>query len=308
MKNTLYSRLSVLAFAAVVLAGCSELKTGGQTTNPLFVYVLPDGFRSPSSPNFHGVAIQQAGWEIRNCRQCHGGTYAGANAISCVSAGCHVDASGNAKSPESCNTCHGTFSGDPADTTTWVPPRSLSGDTSSTSRGVGAHEEHMIAAAMDLSTPVGCATCHTVPSGVYASGHINGSSPAQVTFGGQIVVTPSGGLTPQPSYDAQSLRCSNTYCHGNFRARKATSQSPFIYTDTVIAGSNYSPQWTGGDTQDACGTCHGMPPAGHLNFGSSIAACTSCHYLNGTPGATQLDQSIHINGKIDVYGKEYSFK
>ncbi len=305
MKTTFYFRLSIFAAIALLLYGCSELKKGAvPPTSPVFVYVHPDGFGNSSSPNFHPNTIQQAGYEIRDCRQCHGGNYTGATALSCVSSKCHVDANGNAKSPESCNTCHGTFSGDPGDTLSWAPPRSLSGDTLYTARGVGAHFHHLESDSMRYSTSVGCSTCHTIPSSVYAAGHMNGSAPAQVVVSGSIATTPSGGISPSPSYDAQSLRCSNTFCHGNWRLRKANSQNTFIYTDSVIVGANYSPLWTGGTAERACGTCHGLPPTGHLNI--SGAKCTACHYLTNQYGP--LDKTTHINGKIDLYGKEYSFK
>lgn len=309
MKTTFYYRLSIFALAAVLFCGCSELKKGAQTTNPVFVYVHPEGFRSPSSPNFHGKAVQVAGWEMRDCRQCHGGTYSGGNAISCVSSGCHVDATGNAKSPESCNTCHGSFSASVNDTMSWAPPRSTASDTSTTAHGVGAHQTHLVGTGEHSSTPVPCVGCHTIPSGVYASGHISAQGTAQVVITAALATLPSGGITPSPSYNAQTMQCSNSYCHGNWRLRKSNSKNPDTYTDSVILGANFSPRWTGGDSEAACGTCHGLPPTGHFNYGSSIAVCTSCHYLNGsTRGKPQLDKYIHINGKIDLYGNEYNFQ
>jgi predicted CxxxxCH...CXXCH cytochrome family protein len=308
MKTEWYFRLSIIVVAAVFLSGCSELKNGSQTTNPVFVDVHPEGFKSASSPNFHGIAIQNSGWEIRTCRQCHGGTYSGSNAISCISAGCHVDANGSPKSPESCNTCHGTFSGLASDTLSWAPPRSIAGDTAVSARGVGAHQFHLIAADMDLSNAVACNSCHRVPSSVYAPGHFDSPLPAQVSFVNQLAKTPSGGIVPSPRYDSQSLTCNNTYCHGNWQLKKSTSAYQFVYTDSVINGSNFAPQWTGGNSQAACGTCHGMPPAGHQNFGTSVTTCTSCHYYDQSKQSGPLDKSTHINGKIDLYGQEFSFR
>lgn len=309
MKTEGYYRLSIVVAAAMSLSGCSELKNGSQAVNPVFVYVHPAGFALPSSPNFHGIAIQNSGWEIRTCRQCHGGSYTGSNGISCVSAGCHVDANGNPKSPESCNTCHGNFQSAANDTLSWSPPRSIAGDTSESARGVGAHQFHLLATLMNLSKPATCNSCHSVPSSVYVPGHFDSPPPAPVTFVNALANTPSGGLTPSPSYDSQSLRCNNTFCHGNWQLLKSNSPYQFAYADSVISGANYSPQWTGGDSQVACGTtCHGLPPAGHQNFGTSVTTCTSCHYLDPAKQSGPLDQSIHINGKIDLYGQEYSFR
>lgn len=308
MKTEGYIRLSLVVVAAMLLSGCSELKNGSITTNPVFVYVHPEGFKSPSSPNFHGIAIQNSGWEIRTCRQCHGASYTGSNAISCVSSGCHVDANGNPKSPESCNTCHGSFGSAANDTASWAPPRSIAGDTSESVRGVGAHQFHLNTAFMDLSEPVACNSCHNAPSSAYVPGHFDSPLPAPVAFVNPLAKIPSGGSTPAPSYDSQSLRCSNTFCHGNWQLQKSASPYKFVFTDSLISGANFSPQWTGGDSQDACGTCHGLPPTGHQNFGTDVATCTSCHYLDPKKQSGPLDQSIHINGKIDLYGQEYSFR
>jgi len=308
MNTEAYFRFGFIVLAAIVLAGCSKLKNESQATNPVFVYVHPEGFESPSSPNFHGIAIQNAGWEMRTCRECHGGTYAGENGVSCLSSGCHVDANGNPKSPESCNTCHGSFASPANDTLSWAPPRSIAGDTAESIRGVGAHQFHLNAAFMDLSNPLACNSCHEVPSSVYVAGHFDSPLPARVTFVNQLALTPSAGITPAPTYDAQSLQCNNTFCHGNWQLQKSNSQNSFAYSDSVMSGANFSPVWTGGDSQDACGTCHGMPPAGHVNFGTSVSMCTSCHYLDPSKQSGPLDKSIHINGKIDLYGKEYNFR
>ncbi len=306
MKTEWYFQLSLIVVAAIFFSGCSELKNGSQAMNPVFVYVHPEGFKSAASPDFHGNAIQKAGWEMRDCRQCHGGSYTGSNAPTCVSAGCHVDANGTPKNPESCNTCHGTFSGMADDTLSWTPPGSISGDTATSARGVGAHQFHLIAANMDLSNVVACNSCHRVPSNVYDQGHFD--SPALVSFVNQLAKVPSGGMTPSPTYDAQSLTCNNTYCHGNWQLQKSNSAYQFAYTDSAISGAHFAPQWTGGDSQDACGTCHGLPPAGHRDFGTSVSTCTSCHYYDQSKQSGPLDKSIHINGKIDLYGQEYSFK
>jgi hypothetical protein len=60
----------------------------------------------------HQGYIRSRNYPLVLCQQCHGASYTGGPvvAISCEQSGCHVDASGNAKSPETCNACHGTFS------------------------------------------------------------------------------------------------------------------------------------------------------------------------------------------------------
>ncbi len=302
--------IRILSMGVVPLAlwGCSELKNSSQLTNPISVDVHPTGFASPASPNFHGIEVQNNSWDARKCQQCHSGLSTGIDAPACTSSGCHVDANGVAKNPQACNTCHGIFTGTATDTVTWAPPRSIAGDTLNTARGVGAHQYHLNASLMRLSNPKACGSCHQVPSSVYVAGHFDNPLPARVSFTDALASTPSGGQVPVPQYDPQSLTCRNTYCHGNFQLNRATSQYDFVYTDSVMSGANFSPLWTGGDSQAACGTtCHGLPPAGHLDFGSS-ANCTSCHYLDPGRQSGPLDKSIHINGKIDLYGKEYSFR
>lgn len=63
--------------------------TGGRHTNYLRAHVDP----------------------LSECRFCHGATYTGGPIadVTCQRSGCHADAAGNPKSPESCNTCHGVF-------------------------------------------------------------------------------------------------------------------------------------------------------------------------------------------------------
>ena len=307
MKNKGYLQLSAILVAALIISGCSELKNGSVPVNPVFVYVHPQGFKTPTSPNFHGIAIKDAGWEIRTCRQCHGGSYTGDNAISCVSSGCHVDANGNAKSPEACNTCHGNFTGVATDTLSWAPPRSLSGDTAESAGGVGAHQYHLNASLVRYTNPIACNSCHNVPSSVYVPGHFDSPPPAPVVFANKLGTTPSQGITPSPGFDSQSLLCNNTYCHGNWQLRQsaAPAQFKFAYTDSVISGAKFAPQWTGGDADGACGTCHGLPPAGHFDF---QATCTNCHYLDPAKQGGHLDKSIHIDGKIELYGQQYSLQ
>jgi hypothetical protein len=78
----------------------------------------------------------------------------------------------------------------------------------------------------------------------------------------------------------------------------------------VMGGGNASPIWTGGSSQYACGTCHGLPPKGHLLV--TPGTCGICHTNpNGNPivdhDGNIIDPARHINGKINVYGSEYGF-
>jgi predicted CxxxxCH...CXXCH cytochrome family protein len=84
----------------------------------------------------------------------------------------------------------------------------------------------------------------------------------------------TGGFTPTWT----GTTCTN-YCHGSSLA---------------AGGTITAPSWTGGTTQDACGTCHGVPPpAPH----STSTACGSCH-MGYT--STTVNLANHINGTLEV--------
>jgi predicted CxxxxCH...CXXCH cytochrome family protein len=102
--------------------------------------------------------------------------------------------------------------------------------------------------------------------------HVNGT--AAVSLG---VLSSRGGATP--SFTPGTLTCA-TYCHGA----------------TLGGGTNPTPTWTGGASQSACGTCHGLPPpAPH----TTSTACGSCHpgYTSSTVNAT-----THLDGTVQATG------
>src|SRR6266702_180107 len=157
-----------------------------------------------------------------------------------------------------CNTCHGSA-------TSNAPPVGTRGETSTTARAVGAHQVHL---SSTLGKPVACAECHTVPT---AMNHANGS--VQVAFGS---LTKTGGANPIWN----GAICASTYCHGATLAAGGTLQTP---TWTTVNG-----------TQDACGTCHGIPPpAPHVQNTS----CGSCHACDTQ---TTVNLATHIDGKLDL--------
>ena len=83
-----------------------------------------------------------------------------------------------------------------------------------------------------------------------------------------------------PSVDgSQAPTCSN-YCHGS----------------SFTTGSNHAPSWTTvNGSQDACGTCHGVPPASPHPQNKS---CGSCH--GSCYSETTVDPTKHVNGQLDV--------
>lgn len=251
----------------------------------------------------HPGYLKAHGFNLPSCQPCHGAGYTGGRVdVSCEQSGCHATTAGAPKSPEACNTCHGQFRGDPADTLTWAPPRALNGDTLATAHGVGAHQFHLRGAGNYSALAVPCNTCHVVPSNIYAPGHLDMQNGAEVNLSG-LAVLPSADGTPNAAYDAATQRCNNTYCHGKWTLSKSTSPWPFVYADSTIQGAAFSPTWTGGNAEATCGTCHGLPPAGHTDFGQP---CSACH-TNAFDASGHLDKTKHMNGKVDVFNQELDF-
>jgi len=292
MKNILTPRFLIgiltIAFAA---AGCSDLKDTLPATT-LATGVHPDGWLTKTSKDFHGEAIRGQGWDMRSCKTCHGGTYAGGTSgVTCRT--CHTETLG----PEHCNVCHGSANNS-------APPRDLKGNTATTFRGVGEHQVHVLGTAR--SAAVGCSDCHVLPSGgIYDTTHI-GANPgqAEITLIGGLASRATSGVTPVPVYYAESASCANTYCHGAFRN-----------------GNGINPVfWNGGAAlSTACGSCHGdvskttlaeqaLPKtAAQGGNHPNNLACSNCHdgVINASMNFT--NSSKHIDGYLNLFGQDREF-
>jgi predicted CxxxxCH...CXXCH cytochrome family protein len=262
------------------------------------------GWKQTNDANFHGQYIKTDSWEMFKCTGCHGSDYNGGAVtdVSCMASNCHVDQNNNKKSPEACNTCHGVFTAKADSALTWSPPKSVNGESSTSVKGVGAHQKHL--ATGTFGKTVKCSECHSVPSQTFVSGHLDSNLPAEVVMNDTLarLITANGLLVPNPIFNSSTFSCQNTYCHGNWRLRRATSTVQFAYADTVMVGANYSPLWTGGSPQATCGSCHALPPTGHIP--ATPATCVNCHtgIVNGS--GVIIDKEKHINGKINVFGSE----
>jgi predicted CxxxxCH...CXXCH cytochrome family protein len=118
----------------------------------------PLGFLDETSPDFHGIALQKAGYPLGDCRVCHGDDYqGGVVGVTCAGA-CHSNG------VEACDTCHGK-DGDPLPVS-------------------GAHEKH----AMD------CAGCHIVPEDARQKTHPNGN--VEIQFSGLATKTEEATWSP----------------------------------------------------------------------------------------------------------------
>jgi len=245
-----------------------------------------DGIVNPSSPNFHGKYIAaNLAWDMRACGSCHSADYSGGIAApTCLT--CHTSTNG----PEACNTCHGDFN----DPSKIAPPSALNGSIVTTYAGVGAHNAHLYE--NDLGNNVRCSTCHKFPSSMYAEGHLGSDSKAEVIFGRLAVQSGAN-----PNYSFSNNTCADTYCHGNFVFYRDSSTFAFAYTAATMEGNYFSPKWNQVDgSQAACGTCHGLPPTGHV--AATLNTCVNCHAGVVDNQGNIIDQTKHINGVKNVFG------
>jgi len=175
--------------------------TSCYTCHPSFPHVT--GWAVDTSSTFHGEYIRSDSWDMRPCRSCHGDTYAGGiSGVSCRT--CHTAPAG----PENCTTCHGSANN--------APPRDLNGNLSGSARGVGSHQKHLTGSGRYSALDMSCTSCHTVPGAVYTPGHLDTPIPAEVLFHSSLAVADPTGVPGPPFYAADSLRCGNVFCHGNF--------------------------------------------------------------------------------------------
>ncbi len=243
----------------------------------------------------HKQYIQSHNYDFQSCKACHGANYDLVKVDnSCRT--CHTSDAG----PEACNTCHGVFAADGNDLRNAAPPAGLHNETEASSPAVGAHQAHLN---YFESVEATCQECHTVPATMAAAGHIDGDGEAEVTFNGPLALTISEDSTrvPAPIFDHETHSCQNTYCHGNWALLKASSNQSFVYAEDKIQGNAAAPVWNDPAT-GACGTCHDLPPRGHNPF--DLTACAGCHTGVIDAEGKIIDQTKHVNGKVNVFGQE----
>lgn len=284
-----FKTILLLSFVLMVFSwlfwGCSDLRQPSPTNSPPGLSVHPDKWLIENSPDFHGQFIRNNNWDLKACQQCHGRDYTGGIAnTSCLNQACHPS------TPEDCTVCHGGV-----DNLTGAPPEDLDGNTTTTAPGVGAHTVHL--AGDSLTVGFDCATCHVVPDSLYASGHVDSDLPAEVFFSGLALTD-----TANAAWDVGRVSCNNTYCHGNWSLSKEQSGNSFIYMADKIEGNAASPKWTDPATV-VCGTCHNLPPNGHTPFG--LTACIGCHSAVIDAEGKIIDRTKHVNGMVNVFGREF---
>ncbi len=224
----------------------------------------PTGWLDQNSTDFHGAFIGSNQWDLTSCQQCHGVDYSGGiTNSSCLT--CHPN------TPEDCVVCHGGL-----DNQTGAPPEDLAGNTNTDATGVGAHTEHLIDGTLSQASE--CSICHVVPETLYDSGHVDSDSPAEINFTGLALMD---GANPQ--WGGQT--CTNTYCHGDFERGNSSNAPIWAKVD---------------DTQAACGTCHGLPPAVNHPQGDAASQCNLCHGAVVDENRNIIDKSLHLNGETNV--------
>jgi predicted CxxxxCH...CXXCH cytochrome family protein len=250
------------------------------------------GINNPNHPNFHGNLVREVNWDMRdNCETCHGGDLSG-GCRSKLQKRCHTTELG----PKACNTCHGVF----ADPSRIAPPRDISKNFEASARGVGAHVNHLYERRTGARTP--CSGCHNIPQNIYEPGHmVNDDLPAEVILRGRAVLF---GAT-NAVYDYETGTCSNTYCHGNFVFHRDSADvtNRFAYTADQMTGNNLSVTWTNaGQGEAECGSCHGLPPEGHISEGITVNTCYTCHQGVVDENGNIVDLDRHINGVKNARG------
>jgi predicted CxxxxCH...CXXCH cytochrome family protein len=188
---------------------------------------------------------------------------------------------------DTCTKCHGTATASPAPDYAKAPPADLSGDTADTDDQVGAHQAHLQST---FGKTVACSECHTVPSNPDDAGHYNDGTPgvAELNFGSL-----ASANSASPSYAGG--QCSTTYCHGNAMPKGSSNgnaKTPSWNNNNYLSGT---PSLAGD-----CSQCHGSPPnVNPHGGGETLAQCATCHeHFN--PDGTLNDQTLHINGLVDV--------
>jgi CxxxxCH...CXXCH motif protein len=266
----------------LLFSSCAEKR------DPFSVTTHPEGWTNSQSSLFHGAAVIESNSNLANCTSCHGLDYAGGTTgASCTSSGCHSESGG----PEACNTCHGNEI-NPA------PPEDLYGNTGTTVVGVGAHQSHLMDTTWTTAYQKDCILCHIEPTSLSSPGHID-DYPYQAEINFSSFASNSGISNPLWNHDSET--CNNVYCHGGFAFDSLSSgNNSWAYTTSTIDGNNPQMNWTSvGTGQTVCGSCHGLPPIGHIP--AAEPTCVFCHPRVVDGNLNIIDKSLHINGRKEIF-------
>ncbi|MBX3128242.1 MAG: hypothetical protein KF718_16075 [Polyangiaceae bacterium] len=169
-----------------------------------------------------------------------------------------------------CATCHGDPDRPGDALARAAPPADLSGATESSHPGVGAHAIHLNAGVNHAA--IACSECHLVPARTDSPGHADTELPAELVFGS--LAAKDG---RQPHYDFSARRCTDSYCHG-------PSGAGAVWT---------APR----STEDACGTCHGLPPSPPH---PQSTRCVACHSEVVDAAGKIIAPEKHVDGIVQA--------
>jgi hypothetical protein len=160
---------------------------------------------------------------------------------------------------------------------------------------IGAHQPHVEGETWSNYSMGNCNTCHPDVKKYDDPEHIDSSTPyAAVVFNNLA----TGGGELNTSWNRVNGSCDNVYCHGGFEFKQEDSQYPWAYTESSIQGENPRMFWQyPGTGQALCGSCHGLPPKGHI----TATSCNGCHNRVVDENLNIVNKFLHINGKIDVF-------
>jgi predicted CxxxxCH...CXXCH cytochrome family protein len=211
----------------------------------------------------HGLPPAAPHPQSDRCETCHGAVVGADRHF--LAPALHVDGVVEV-SVGPCVHCHGSDQNA-------APPSDTSGNTETSTIGVGAHQRHL--GGGDSSRALACDECHDVPAAVDGAAHVD-ALPAEVFFSG--VATTSG---RDPRWDRAAERCSESWCHG----------------PGPLASAGTSPPWVDA-TPLGCVSCHGAPPpAPH----PQLTDCSRCHGdVIAGDDITITDRARHVDGITDV--------
>ena len=207
-----------------------------------------DAFRACGS--CHGAPPAAPHPDDARCSLCH--TEVNSTQDGFTDASRHVDGLVQQPSPVAgCIACHGSA-------TSPAPPVDLDGNSSTSSRGVGAHEAH-------VQSGGACTACHLVPASALDAGHFDTPRPAEV----------------HASLGWDGTQCNTAPCHTRSGANNPTPQ----WTDgtpLLCASCHGFPPPAPHTTWTDCFACHTSFPATHVNDAVDYAvldgmACNTCH-------------------------------
>jgi predicted CxxxxCH...CXXCH cytochrome family protein len=216
----------------------------------------------------------------------------------CDNINCHGSASptwGQNNTGDTCTTCHGTWGDAGATEDKIAPPVDTNGDTAATDAQVGAHQAHLATPSnISNSNSMNCSLCHTKPTNVFDSGHLD----ASLSWDGQADIS-MGSLATNNGAEATygSSTCTNVYCH---------NEAKFPTNNHTNGGTGLTPSWndttylgTTPLTSTDCNKCH------YYDGGQN---CSGCHYVDtegdfvGTDDVSFANKELHIDGTVTAKG------